>query len=105
MLAVVVLVSGGVVAVVTRGQRVGLFPVLALIFIGVVVIETSVTLMAVRRADTSVAEAAVHALESERRTAAEVVALHAEVEQLRTEQARLAARLSIHPPVASKGDG
>jgi uncharacterized membrane protein len=105
VVAAAVLVSAGVVMAVRYDDHVGTVAVLALVLSGVAVVELSLVLMTARRTDQSAAELAVYDLESDRRAAAEVAVLRDELEWLRGDLARLAARVETSSQqIATRGE-
>lgn len=89
--AAVVLV--GIGAAGGHGQREWPATALGLLLGGLALAESSLMLMAARRADRTASEAALHDLDSLRRAASGVHEVRDEVEQLRSELARLNVRL------------
>jgi hypothetical protein len=87
----VVLVAG--IAMSVRRDRADTGTVLAVVLCGLVFMDLSLVLMVVRRADRTASELALYELESARRSAATIADLRDEVDALRVQVARLAARV------------
>jgi len=88
-----------------RGGGAGPVAVLGVILCGLVVLDLSLLLMTARRADRTASELASYDLESKRRAAAAAADLRDEVDRLRAELARVAARLQTSGQVdQAEGD-
>ena len=98
----VTVLGAGIVLDVRRG-RAGPGVVLGLMLCGLVILDLSLVLMAARRADRTASELASYQLASDRRSAATVADLRDEVDRLRTDVARLSARLQTSRQVDQAG--
>jgi len=96
---------GSGVAMAVRGGGAGPVAVLGVILCGLVVLDLSLLLMTARRADRTASELASYDLASKRRAAAAAADLRDEVDRLRAELARVAARLQTSGQVdQAEGD-
>jgi hypothetical protein len=98
-----ILLGSGVVMAVSGG-RAGLVAVLGVWLSGLVLVNLSLVLMAARRAARTAVELALYNLESDRWAAAAIADLRDEVERLRGDLARLAARLQTSGQIDRAGD-
>jgi uncharacterized membrane protein len=96
----VALVSVGIDATVAYDDRAGPTAALGLVLGGLAVVELLLVLMAVRRADRTAGELALHELESMRRAAAGIHEVRDDVAALREDVARLVVRLDAQREIA-----
>jgi uncharacterized membrane protein len=89
----VVLLEVGMVVAIREDEVDGAIAVLGVVVSGLVLLDLSVLFMAIRRADRTAAELAMHHLESARRTTTALEELGAQVERVAVDLARLDARL------------
>jgi len=99
----VVLLGAGTVVAVRRDRVDGAVAVLGVVVSGVVLLDLSILLMAIGRADRTAEELAMHDLEATRRTTAEIEELGRQLERLSVEVARLGARISAGTHAAAAG--
>jgi uncharacterized membrane protein len=88
-----VLLEIGMVAAVRQDEVDGAVAVLGVVVSGLVLLDLSILLMAIRRADRTAEELAMHHLEATGRTAAEMAELGERIERLAVEVAQLNARI------------
>jgi uncharacterized membrane protein len=96
----VALVGVGIDAAVAHDDRAGPAAALGLVLGGLAVVELSLVLMAVRRADRTAGRRALRELESMRRAAAGIHEVRDDVAALREDVARLVARLDTRRETA-----
>ena len=100
-----VLLAVGMVVAVRQDEVDGAVAVLGVVVSGLILLDLSILLMAIRRADRMAAELAVHHLEATGRTAAEMAELGGDMERLAVEVARLNARIRVWQEQAGEGRG
>jgi hypothetical protein len=88
-----ILLAGGTTLALHHDRAAGPVAAVGLILLAVALLAVQLVLMAAVRADRTAAEWALRELDTARRTAAALVELRREVDQVRTELARLAARV------------
>ncbi|WP_222272555.1 hypothetical protein [Modestobacter marinus] len=93
VVVVAVLLEVGMVAAVRQDRVDGAVALLGVVVSGLVLLDLSILLMTIRRADRTAEELAVHHLATTGRTAEELEELRRQVELLSVEVARLHARL------------
>jgi hypothetical protein len=98
LIVLVVLLAAGFTAAATLDGRAGLAAMFAMALSGLALVEISLVLIVARRADRMASELALHDLDHERRAAAVADELRDEVERLRADLARLAARVETSNP-------
>jgi uncharacterized membrane protein len=96
----VALVGVGIDAAVAYDDRAGPAAALGLVLGGLAVVELLLLLMAVRRADRTAGELALHELESMRRAAAGIHEVRDDVAALREDVARLVVRIDAQREIA-----
>jgi uncharacterized membrane protein len=93
VLVMAVLLEVGMIAAIRRDEVDGAVAVLGVVVSGLVLLDLSILLMTIRRADRTAEELAMHHLEATGRTAAEMAELGGQLERLAVEVARLNARI------------
>ncbi len=93
--ATVVLLEVGMVVAVRQDEVDGAVAVLGFVVSGLVLLDLSILFMAIRRADRTAEELAMHHLEATRRTTAELEELRDRLERLAVDLARLDARIRV----------
>lgn len=93
VLVTAVLLEVGMVMAVRQDEVDGAIAVLGVVVSGLVLLDLSILLMAIRRADRTAEELAMHQLDETRRAAAEMAELRGQLDQMAVEIARVHARM------------